>query len=282
MEGAGLPRRAGGRADPRPRGPEHGRRAGAGSDHRHDGVQPVEHHRRVPAARQPEPGPQGGLRCRVGAAARLPLADPAAAPERGARRGDPRNVCPRQPVRAVVPAPGPPRPAQRRGLPVRAAGAEPVRQRAPGGPAGRQAGAARPARRAGPGHEDVRRDQQRPVRARDGRGRIGVRPEPAAGFPAGAVRRAQPDRRQPAAAAPRAVPAGPLAEPARRVVDPVPGARLGQPRPLPARPGRRPGAAAGGHAVVEHPGRPAGARDADRREHPVPRPAAQPDEPRVR
>ena len=33
-----------------------------------DGVQPVEHHRRVPPARQPQPGPQGGLRRQFGAA----------------------------------------------------------------------------------------------------------------------------------------------------------------------------------------------------------------------
>ena len=57
-----------------------------------DGVQPVEHHRRVPAARQPEPGPQGGLRRRLGAPARLPLAEPAAAAQRGDRRRGPRKI----------------------------------------------------------------------------------------------------------------------------------------------------------------------------------------------
>ncbi|HYA50621.1 MAG TPA: peroxidase family protein, partial [Streptosporangiaceae bacterium] len=60
--------------------------------------------------------------------------------------GGPRDIPGRQPVLAVVPAPGPPRAAQPRGAPPRTAEPEPVRQRGPGGPAAGQAGAAHPAR----------------------------------------------------------------------------------------------------------------------------------------
>ena len=70
-----------------------------------------------------------------------------------------------------------------------------------------------------------------------------IRPQ----LPARPVRRAEPGRRQPAAALPRAVPPGTVAEPARGRLDPVPGARLGRPPPPPARRGRRRGAAARRH-----------------------------------
>ena len=104
----------------------------------------------------------------------------------------------------------------------------------------------------------------------DGRGRRDLRPQPPARLPAGPVRRAEPGRGQPAAARPRAVPAGAVAEPARRRVDPVPGARLGQPRPPPARRGRRRGAAARRHDAgrTRRAASPSSA-DADRRERPV-------------
>ena len=237
MDGAGLPRRAGSGADPRPRGPEHGRRAGAGPDHRRDGVQPVEHHRRVPPARQPEPGPQGGLRRRLGAAARLPMADPAAGAERGARRGHPRDVRAHQPVRAVVPAPGPPRACST----SRPSGTSCGRGTCSTASSGRPRQAARPVppdptRRAGPG---------RPGRS-TGPATTCPRPRWARWDRPSAVtcgRIYRPDlfdEPNPITVSQQLlhrehVPAGPLAEPARRGVDPVPGARLGRSRPLPAR-----------------------------------------------
>ncbi len=51
VEGERVPSRAGGRPDAAPGRHHHRRRSGAGADHRHDGVQPVEHDRRVPSAR---------------------------------------------------------------------------------------------------------------------------------------------------------------------------------------------------------------------------------------
>ena len=187
---------------------------------------------------------------------RLPLAD-------ASRRCATRSLgaaaraafCRRQPVRRVAPAAGPARPAQPRGLPATCCASENlIDTELARGAAGRAAGAARPRR-------TRRRASRAPSTARDndlsapgdGRGRRGVRPQPAAGLPARPVRRAEPGRGQPAAAAPRAVPAGPLAEPARRRLDPVPGARLGRPRPR-TRSARTTCVVPlpGGHDLVEH------------------------------
>ena len=87
--------------------------------------------------------------------------------------------------------------------------------------------------------------------------RLDLRPQPAARLPPAPVQRAQPDRRQPGAALPQGLPAGAVPQPARRLLDPVPGPRLGQPCPPPPGPPGRRGAAAARHArVVEHPGGP--------------------------
>ena len=219
----------------------------AGPAHRRDGVQPVEHHRRVPSARQPEPRAQGGLRRQFGAPPGLPLGDEAA---RCATRwsAEPRRarLPGREPVRRVAPA-------------ARSASACSTSRRSAtccgsrtcSTPrCGRRRRSARPVPPAPPGEDvagraDVRRHEQRPVRARRWArwarrsaatcGRI-YRPD--------LFDEPNPIVGQPAAALPRAVPPGALAEPARRRLDPVPGARLGQPPPPPARRGRRRGAAA--------------------------------------
>ena len=59
--GACLSSRAGGRAHHPGRRRQHRRCPRAGAGDRHDGLQPLEHDRRVPSARQPEPSAQGRL-----------------------------------------------------------------------------------------------------------------------------------------------------------------------------------------------------------------------------
>ena len=137
---------------------------------------------------------------------------------------------------------------------------------------------ARPVPPAPPGEDvrvdqDVRRDQQRPVRARDGLGGIGVRPEPARRI-SGPTCSTSPTRSLVSQQLLHRehVPARAVAEPARRGVDPVPGARLG--RTTPATRSARPTSGCPlppGMTWSNTPDGPPEQRDADRREHPVPR-----------
>ena len=146
---------------------------------RRAGLQPVEHDRRVPAARQPQPGAQGGLRRRRGAPAGLPLGAEAAAAQRGGRRRGADGHSGREPVRRVAPAARAARAAQPRGLPRTCCGSEnlldtEVREAPPSArpvpPAAARRGAAR--------RTHPRRLEQRPLRPGDGRGRRDVRPQP--------------------------------------------------------------------------------------------------------
>ena len=256
VEGERVPSRAGGRPDAAPGRHHHRRRAGAGADHRRHGVQPVEHHRRVPSARQPEPRAQGGVRRQRRAPAGQPVGVARAAAQPGDRGRSAPRLPRREPLRRVAPAPGAPRAAQPGRVPPRAAAAEPHRHRAAGrttqpatGAAGRAGGGDAPV-------PDVRRQLQRPLRPGHGCCRCSLRAQHPTGLPGGPVRPAEPDRGQPAAALPGALHPGAHAEPAGRLVDPVPGARLGEPCAPPARQGRHQDPGARGHEVVEHPWRP--------------------------
>ena len=89
--------------------------------------------------------------------------------------------------------------------------------------------------------------------AEDGRGRLDLRPQPAARLPPGLFDEPNPVTVSRELLHREAFHAGALAQPPGRRLDPVPGARLGQPRAPPAGRGRRRGAAAGRHdRVVEH------------------------------
>ncbi len=176
-----------------------GRAPGRGSD-----LQPLEHDRRLPATRQPQPGPQGGVR----GERRTPCSGSASSPRTRCATGArpppwvPSSGCSTVSCRGTgcrcrssllnldVPA-------------ARAAQAQPDRHRGARGAAEGPPVPA-PVRRARlRTARTVRRHVQRPVGAEDGRRRRRLRAEPEAGLPAGPVRRAQPGHGQPPAAAPR-------------------------------------------------------------------------------
>ena len=245
------------------------------------GVQPVEHHRRVPSARQPQPGAQGRLRRR---ARRTAWATAGSRSRRCATRWPaPRRARAFWVVNRYVEW-------HRLPVPLGLLNLEVFRhvlrkqnlidtelREAP--PSARPVPPAAPDEKSR-GRAIGRRLEQRPVGSDDGCGRLDVRPQPPTALPAGPVRRAEPGRRQPAAALPRAVPPGPVAEPPRGRLDPVPGARLGQPPSPPARRGRRRGAAARRHDLVEHAGRRArNGRCGSPGTSPIPTAGAQPMEP---
>ena len=165
----GRPRRApraGRRADAAAGRRHRGRGDRDGPAHRDAGLQPVEHHRGVPPAREHQPGPQGGLRRQLGAPARLPVGDHVAAAQRGRRRRRAGVLPGREPVRRLAPAAAAPRAPEPRRVPARAARRQPDRHRDGRGAARRTPGPARRSGRAGPGRALRRRHRQRPVRAR--------------------------------------------------------------------------------------------------------------------
>ena len=142
-----------------------GRRDRAGPRRRRPGLQPVEHHRRVPAAGQPQPRPQGGLRRR-----RRPpaghrwetsghVATRSPAPWPGRASASSTASCRGTGCRCAL------GPAQPRGLPRHAADAEPARHRAARGAADRAPRAAGPARRGVAPGPQPRRLRQRPLGA---------------------------------------------------------------------------------------------------------------------
>ena len=104
-----APGRPGGAADRTPPGSRHRRGAVGGPPGRAARVQPVAHHGGVPAAGQPQPGPQGGVRGGRRAPSRAVLQHRAAARHgpRGAGAGrGPAGVRPGRPLCAVAPAAG--------------------------------------------------------------------------------------------------------------------------------------------------------------------------------
>ena len=93
-------------------------------------LQPVEHHRRLPAAGQPQPRPQGRLRRQRSTPGANALAHRNADAQRRARRGRPRRILVDQPPHPVVPAAGAYGGAQPRRLPTCVARPQPHRHRA--------------------------------------------------------------------------------------------------------------------------------------------------------